>query len=232
MGDHAPHRIRDAALTILFLGSLWGAVEASVGGMLHRALPPTYPGRLMLAIAMALLAYAVRKTRAPWMPLGMAAVAAPLKLASSVVYGLPPTAPEILNPALAIVAEGAVFAVLSVMLWRRDRDARLVPIGAGAGVLQWIVWVGLVVWVGGALYPPDAVLADLGAKLAPAWAASLSSIAAMAPQALLTGLVAGLIGAAAAVSLPRPRPLVVRPAALAAGTALCVAIFFAASWAF
>jgi hypothetical protein len=223
-------RFRDGLLVILFLGSLWGAVEAVVGGALHHLLPPTYPGHVMLAVAMALLAYAVRKTGAPWVPLGMALVAAPLKLTSGLVYALPATAPEVLNPALAILGEGAAVAALSALLWRADRPGRLVPIAALAAVFQAMVWVGLVRWVGMALYPPGDVLAALGAKLAPGWAMSLTGMAGVAFGAAPIHLAEGLIGGAVAATLPRPRPVQARPLRLAAGTALCLAICFVASW--
>ena len=105
-------RSREGLLAILFLGSLWGAVEAVGGGLLHRLLPPTYPGPVMLAVAMAVLAYAVRTTGSPWVPVGMGLVAAPLKLTSALFYALPVTAPEVLNPALAILAASAHCAAI------------------------------------------------------------------------------------------------------------------------
>jgi hypothetical protein len=221
---------RDGLLVVLFLATLWGAVEALVGGVLHRILPPTYPGHVMLALAMGILTYAVRTTGRPAVPTAMALVAAPMKLLSGALFVLPWTAPEVLNPALAILAEGLAVSVLAALFWRPGRDAALLPVAAGAAVLQWFVWVALVRGIGTALYPPDATLAALGAKVAPAWAKSWAGIAGTAPQAMATSLVAGLLGGTAAVALPRPAPLALRPRALAAGTAMCLVVFFVASW--
>lgn len=232
MPQNRPIRIlsRDGLLAILFLGSLWGALEAVVGGVLHRVLPPTAPGHIMLALAMGILVYAVRLTKRPAVPVAMALVAAPLKLASGALFALPIAAPEVLNPAMAILAQGLAISVLAALLWRPDRVTTLIPVAAGAAMLQWVIWVALVRWPGMALYPSDAALAALGAKLAPAWASTLVGIAGIAPRVLSASLVAGLAAGAVATALPSRGLLALRPRALAAGTVVCLAVFVGASW--
>lgn len=219
-------------LAALLLGSVWGATEALLGGLLHRALPPGMPGRIMLVVAVALLAYGYRFTRRAWTPLAMALVAAPLKLVAAPVYALPVLAPEVLNPSLAILAQGLGFAAVCPLLARR-REASLVGLavaGAGAGALQAVLWIGLVHWPGAALVPPEAVLADLGAKLPPPWVGSASAVAAVLRSSLPVAAVAGAIGAALAGLVPLAGFAMIRPRTAAALTALCLAISLAAPW--
>jgi hypothetical protein len=230
--DRSRPRIEMALLpTVLFLGCLWGATEALAGGLLHRILPGLLPGRIMMVVAMALLAYAVRTTRRPWLPAAMALVAAPLKLLSAIVYAVPVTAPEVLNPALAILAQGACFAVLIAIVGRRREIEgwQLALVGAGAGALQVAVWAGLVVWPATALYPPLQVLQELNAKLPPAWAGSLADTVGYVVPAAIVAAITGAIGAGG-VGFARPRPVALRPATALAGSMLCIAIYFSASW--
>jgi hypothetical protein len=220
-------------LTVLWFGALWGAIEALFGGLMHTLLPPTYPGKIMIALSMGLMAYAVRRTGRPWLPIGMALVAAPLKLFSAVVFSLPVNAPAVLNPAFAILAQGAAFAGL-VTLVDRERFSlplRFLFIGAGAGAVQSLVYVGLVRGPGLALYPSLSVLQDLGSKF-PQWVLSSSGVAGFLStsipySALAAGLAALLIGL-----VPVRVRGAYRPAFLFAGTLLCLAIFFLASWLF
>lgn len=217
-------------LTLLWFGVLWGAVEALFGGLLHLLLPPTYPGKVMMALAVGLMSYAVRRTGKTWIPLGMALIAAPLKLFSAVVFALPVSAPVVMNPALAILAQGAAFALVALALRRRPVAVplRFGLIGVGAGALQSLLYVGLVRGPGLWIYPPLTVLQELGTKF-PSWALSVSGIASFlsisVPYSALAGGVAAL-----AVGSASLRVRAYRPAFLLAGTALCLVIFFLASW--
>ena len=96
--------------TILFYGALWGSVEATLGFALHllrRILPIAgLPGFVLFPIGFLIMLTAARASGYKWAPLAVAAIAAATKLATVV---LPPVAPQfVINPALAIVAEGAV----------------------------------------------------------------------------------------------------------------------------
>lgn len=217
-------------LTLLWFGALWGAVEALFGGLLHLLLPPTYPGKVMMGLAVGLMAYAVRRTGKPWIPLGMALIAAPLKLFSAVVFALPVSAPEVMNPALAILAQGAAFALVAVALQRRPVAVplRFGLIGVGAGALQSLLFVGLVRGPGLWIYPPLTVLQELGTKF-PSWALSASGIASFLSVSVPYSALAGGV-AALAVGFAPLRARAYRSAFLLAGTALCLVIFFLASW--
>jgi len=233
MGNHAVSR-REAGmalLTLLWFGALWGACEALFGGLLHLVLPPTYPGKIMIGLAMGLMAVAVRRTGRPWMPLGMALVAAPLKLFSAVVFALPVCAPAVLNPAFAILSQGAAFAVIVVAVGRLPlaQPLRFGLVGTGAGALQSLLYVGLVRGPGLWLYPPLETLQELGTKF-PYWSLSLaesgSFLSVSIPYAVLAAGVAALAAGWAPLRL-RAR---FRPALLVAGTVVCLVTFFLSSW--
>jgi hypothetical protein len=220
-------------LTVLWFGALWGALEALFGGLLHALLPPTYPGKIMIALSIGLMAYVVRRTGRPWLPIGMALVAAPLKLFSAVVFSLPVNAPAVLNPAFAILAQGAAFAAMTTVFNRKRLlfPLRFLFIGIGAGAVQSLIYVGLVFGPGLALYPSLLTLQELGTKF-PKWVLSWSGMAGFLStsipySALAAGIAAFVIG-----FVPLRARNAFRPALLLAGTALCLVIFFLASWLF
>lgn len=218
-------------LILLLFGSLWGVVEALFGGLLHVILPPTYQGKIMIALAIALMAIAVRQTRKPWIPLGMALIAAPLKLFSAVVFTLPVSAPAILNPVFSILAQGAAFAVFAIAVEGRRWPAplRLALAGIGAGALQSLLFAGLVRGPGHLLYLPLAAIEKLGTKF-PYWSMSASGIgnflSTSVPYSALAAGVAGIVIGLIPFRLHKS----FRPAFVLAGSALCLGIFFLASW--
>ena len=221
----------DTLLILLLFGSLWGVVEALFGGLLHVILPPTYQGKIMIALAIALMAIAVRQTRKPWIPLGMALIAAPLKLFSAVVFTLPVSAPAILNPVFSILAQGAAFAVFAMAVEGRRWPAplRLALAGIGAGALQSLLFAGLVRGLGHLLYLPLAAIEKLGTKF-PYWSMSASGIgnflSTSVPYSALAAGVAGIVIGLIPFRVHRS----FRPAFVLAGSALCLGIFFLASW--
>ncbi len=233
MGKHGVSR-REAGmvlLTLLWFGALWGACEALFGGLLHFVLPPTYPGKIMIGLAMGLMAFAVRRTGRPWMPLGMALVAAPLKLFSAVVFALPVCAPAVLNPAFAILAQGAAFAVIGVALSRLPltRPLRFGLVGASAGAMQSLLYVGLVRGPGLWLYPPLQTLQELGTKF-PYWSLSLTKIGSFLSVSIPYGVLAAGVAALAVGCAPLRLRARIRPALLVAGIVVCLAAFFLSSW--
>jgi len=235
----SPHSRRDGAvtafLTVLWFGVLWGAVEAVLGGMLHGILPGTYPGQVMMVIAAALMTYAIRRTGLAWMPLGMAVVAAPLKLCSAVILTLPIAAPQVLNPAASILAEGAALAAVAQLLSRRtaEKPFRFGLIGVAAGALQAVLAVAFVLGPGLRLYPPLTVLQALGPDYRfPTWTASSSAAWSYLVTSTVTAALLFGLGALAAGLVPIGARQAYRPRFLAAGSAVCLAIFFVASWHF
>jgi len=224
----------ELGITLLFLlwfGTLWGACEALIGGLLHNLLAPTYPGKIMIALAMGLLALAVRRTGKPWIPLGMAFVAAPLKLFSAVVFSLPVSAPAVLNPAFSILAQGAAFSLAALALNRSSlsRPLRFALIGAGAGALQSLIFVGLVRGPGLWLYPSMQVIQALGTKF-PKWVLSSAGIGGFLALSIPYSILAAGLATLAIGSIPVQTRKAHRPALLLAGACLCLAIYFLSSW--
>ncbi len=218
-------------LVVLWFGTLWGACEALLGGLLHNYLPPTYPGKFMIAVAMGLMVFAIRRTGRPWIPLGMALVASPLKLFSAAIFSLPICAPVVLNPAFSILAQGAAFALFAVALGRLlpERPYRFGLAGAAAGALQAVLYVGLVRGPGLWLYPPLETLRALGTKF-PHWAASWSQIANFLSASIPYSLLAAGVTALAIGYAPLRTRAQMRPSVLIAGTVLCLVTFFLSSW--
>jgi len=218
-------------LLVIWFGSLWGAAEALIGGLLHSLLPPTVPGKIMIVAATGIMAWALRKTGKWWAPVGIAMVAAPLKLFSAVVFVLPITAPVVLNPALGIFAEGIGFSLIYLLFCGLPvaRWAKFVAIGAGAGAIYSFVFVGTVVGIGLSVYPPMEVIKELGTKF-PYWARSTSGLINFAKTSLPYSAIMAGIGSALVVVLPAKTYPRLNPKGLLSGSALWLTIFFVSSW--
>lgn len=220
-------------LTVLWFGALWGAVEAVLGGALHWVMPPTWPGRVMILVAGAIMTYAIRRTGSAWMPLGMALVAAPLKLTSALVFALPVSAPAVLNPAFAILAEGLGLAVVAwaTRRWWQRQPMALTLTGAGAGLAQGLVFVTLVSTIGLAVYPALNTLSELGTKF-PHWVLSADATASYLATTLPWSITAAAVGAAVAALPPIRRRAARRPAELLLGSLVCLVVACTASFLF
>jgi hypothetical protein len=136
--------IRNVMSTIVGFGALWGLVESSLGYALHLAsrLVPGIglAGLVMYPIAFALMYGAYRTTGNIFAPLLMSVIAAGIKMSSAIL----PTVPLLFvtNPALAILAEGAV--VTLVVALTRGRTALTLG-GAAIGAFAWrALFLGLV----------------------------------------------------------------------------------------
>ena len=211
---------------VLYLGLLWGALEALLGGLLHQILPPTWTGRIMVALTAAILMLGSRVTHQPWTPLAMAREAAPLKFWSAAIYGLPMLHPPILNPAIAILTQGVAMA-LGLNLLRRVRMRPLecgAAAGALAGALHLALFVLLVRAVGVALYP----MGPSAGGIYPHWALTSSGITQFLGAMLLPVVVANGIGAALASCMGTRPSLFGRPAYLLAGSMVCLLIWLGA----
>lgn len=97
--------------TILLFGAIWGLLEATLGGALHLMSIP-FTGAVMASIGFALLFAALRAGVAPSRLLLVSLVAAGFKFLDGPLFGLSPLAQTIVNPAMAIAAQGLAAALL------------------------------------------------------------------------------------------------------------------------
>lgn len=92
---------------IMAMGSIWGMLEATLGGVLHLVYFP-YTGAVMSSLGFFLMGWALASYKKTWIPFSMAVVASSFKLLDVVILALSPFARMIVNPAMAIILEGLV----------------------------------------------------------------------------------------------------------------------------
>ena len=126
---------------ILVFGSIWGLVEATLGGALHLIHLP-YKGAITGGIGMAIMATFVVMYRRPKLAFCIAVIAALFKPLSAVIYGQPIFAPFVVNPASAILLEGLAFSLVVSLLFKGFESSIKTRIGAGvaAGYLSIILY--------------------------------------------------------------------------------------------
>ena len=113
---------KNLILGILVFGSLWGAVEATLGGVLHRVLMHfPYTGAIMFSIAAFILVVARRSYGKPGAIAAMGVVAASFKLLNLVFF----ISPSIFHPMLAIIAEAVVIDVVLSISERSSKMSKL-----------------------------------------------------------------------------------------------------------
>ncbi len=134
---------------ILVFGSIWGLVEATLGGALHLA-HFAYKGALTGGIAMALMGAFVVMYRRPRLVFWLAVVAALFKPLSALIYGQPVFSPFVVNPASAILLEGLAFTLVVSLLFKGFESSVKMRIGVGvsAGYLSAILYAILASAVG------------------------------------------------------------------------------------
>jgi len=126
---------------ILVFGSVWGLVEATLGGALH-LIHFTYKGAITGGIGMSIMATFVVMYRRPKLAFWIAVIAAMFKPLSAVIYGQPIFAPFVVNPASAILLEGLAFSLVVSLLFKGFESSIKTRIGAGvaAGYLSIILF--------------------------------------------------------------------------------------------
>jgi hypothetical protein len=126
---------------ILVFGSIWGLVEAILGGALHLIYFP-YKGAIPGAIGLAIMATFVVIYRRPKLVFCIAVIAALFKPLSAVIYGQFIFAPFVVNPASAILLEGLAFTLVASLLFKGFESSIKMRIGAGvaAGYLSIILY--------------------------------------------------------------------------------------------
>lgn len=133
---------------ILVFGSIWGFLEATLGGFLHMIIFPN-KGAIMSGIGIALMASALAIYRKPVMLPGIGIVAASFKLLDVWLFSLPAASIHIINPAMAIIFESLAFCLVAMFLMNRITKNAFIGIGAGAliGLTSAVAWVYFAIYV-------------------------------------------------------------------------------------
>jgi hypothetical protein len=128
-------------LGILVFGSVWGLVEATLGGALH-LVHFAYKGAITGGVGMAIMAAFVATYRQPKLVFWLGVIAALFKPLSALIYGQPVFAPFVVNPASAIILEALGFALVVSLLFKHFESSVKTRIGAGvaAGYLSIILY--------------------------------------------------------------------------------------------
>jgi len=128
-------------LGILVFGSVWGLVEATLGGALH-LVHFAYKGAITGGVGMALMAAFVATYRRPKLVFWLGVIAALFKPLSALIYGQPVFAPFVVNPASAIILEALGFTLVVSVLFKGFEGSVRTRIGAGvaAGYLSIILY--------------------------------------------------------------------------------------------
>lgn len=147
---------------VLIFGSMWGLLEATLGGFLHLIIFPN-KGAIMSSIGVAIMAAALAVYRKPAVSIGIGIIAASFKLLDVLIFALPVNSYHIVNPAMAIIFESLAFSLIAAFLM--DKIAKNAFAGIGAGVL-----VGLISAIAyihfALLVTPAEVVARQGVKTA------------------------------------------------------------------
>jgi hypothetical protein len=133
---------------ILVFGSIWGFLEATLGGFLHMIVFPN-KGAIMSGIGVAIMGTALAIYRKPSMAPGIGIVAASFKLLDVWFFALPAASIHIINPAMAIIFESLAFSLVAAFVMNRMAKNALVGVGAGvlAGLVSAIAWVYFAIYV-------------------------------------------------------------------------------------
>ena len=134
---------------ILVFGSVWGLVEATLGGALHLVHFP-YKGAIPGAIGMAIMATFVVMYRRPRLVFWIAVIAALFKPLSAVIYVKPIFDPLVVNPASAILLEGLAFTLVGSLFFKGFESSIKARIAAGisAGYLSAVLYAILASAIG------------------------------------------------------------------------------------
>jgi hypothetical protein len=122
---------------ILVFGSIWGLVEATLGGALHLVHFP-YKGAIPGGIAMAIMAVFVVMYRRSKLVFWLGVIAALFKPLSALIYGQPVFGPSVVNPASAILLEALGFTVVVSLLSKGFESSikTRIAVGISAGYLS------------------------------------------------------------------------------------------------
>ncbi|MGL5635866.1 MAG: hypothetical protein ACRDD8_00455 [Bacteroidales bacterium] len=114
---------------IIVFGSLWGLFEATIGWVMH-LIHIKNTSLLLYPIAAFFMCLAIRRTGKPIAALGVAGVAALIKLTNLAYGDVPPY--WVLNPAISILFEGvSVFLIYKILNNLFSKSTRLLALTEG-----------------------------------------------------------------------------------------------------
>ncbi len=141
-------------ILVLLFGSLWGLLEATLGGFLHLIHFPQ-KGAIMAGIGMSVMAAFIATAPKPRWVIGLGLVAASFKVLAGLIAHVPLYAPMVVNPALAILIEALVFGVVASFFLRvlPKRTPALIACGAVTGFLSIALYVTIASLLGLGQWP-------------------------------------------------------------------------------
>ena len=141
-------RLVHLIIGILVFGSIWGFLEATLGGFLHMIIFPN-KGAIMSGIGVSLMAAALAIYKKPSMLPGVGITAASFKLLDVWLFYLPITSIHIINPAMAIIFESLAFGLVAVFIMNKIAKNAFIGIGAGVlvGLISATAWVYFAIYV-------------------------------------------------------------------------------------
>lgn len=133
--------ILSALIGVVVLGSIWGLLEATLGGFLHLIHFP-YKGAIMGGIGMSIMATFVATHRRPSLVIGIGLITTFFKPLSALIYGRPVFAPFVVNPATAILLEALALGLVVSLLFKGFQSSVKMRIAAGvsAGYLSIVLY--------------------------------------------------------------------------------------------
>jgi hypothetical protein len=136
------------AIGILVFGSVWGFLEATLGGFLNLIIFPN-KGAIMSGIGMAIMSIALAFYRKPAMLPGIGIVAASFKWLNAWLLFVPPNSIQIINPAMSIILEALAFSLVAIFLMNRMEKNIYIGVWAAvlAGFISAIAYVYFAVYV-------------------------------------------------------------------------------------
>ena len=133
---------------VLVFGSIWGCLEATLGGFLNLIIFPN-KGAIMSGIGMAIMGAALAIYRKPVMLPGIGIIAASYKWLNAWLLFVPPSAVQIINPAMSIILEALSFSLVAIFLMNRMEKNIYIGVWAAvsAGFISAIAYVYFAVYV-------------------------------------------------------------------------------------
>ncbi|MFC1872732.1 hypothetical protein ACFLYV_03340 [Chloroflexota bacterium] len=137
----------DILIGVLVFGSVWGLLEATLGGFLNMILFPN-KGAIMAGIGGAIIGIAMVIYRKPLMGVGIGVVAACFKVLNVWIF-VPVSYIHIVNPAMAIIGESVIFSLIAVFFLEKMLKSSLAVSMAGlsTGLLSSVAFVYFALYV-------------------------------------------------------------------------------------